>query len=91
MYGSTKDIRHNLRLIFIDGVLFIPSVTLISIATVIPFFLERLGASTLQLGMAASLALICALITQPIFGSIASRSKAIHKSFGKTILLQPLK
>ena len=88
MYGSQQDIRHNLRLFFIDGMLFMPALTLLSIATVIPFFLEKLGASTIQIGMAASLALICTLITQPLFGSISSKVKSLSKTFGKILLIQ---
>jgi len=88
MYGSKKDIKHNLTLFFIDGMLFMPAMTLISITTVIPFFLEQLGASTFQVGMAASMAFICTFMAQPLFGSIASRTKLMHKTFGKILLMQ---
>ena len=88
MYGNPKNIRHNTRLFFTGAMMFTPSLTLISIATVIPFFLERLGASTIQIGMAAALALICMLVTQPFFGSLASRKVLLHKTFGKILMLQ---
>ena len=88
MYGNQKDIKYNLKLFFIDGILFTPTLTLISIATVIPFFLERLGASTFQIGIAASLGLVCTLITQPFFGSFASRPQILSKTFGKILLIQ---
>lgn len=88
MYGSRKDIKHNLTLFFIDGMMFMPAMTLISIATVIPFFLEQLGASTIQVGMAAAMAFICTFMSQPLFGSIASRAKLMHKTFGKILLMQ---
>ena len=90
MYGSPKDVRYNLRLFFIDGMAYMPSLTLISVATVIPFFLERLSASTFQIGLAAALAGICALITQPLFGSLASRAKNTSRAFGQILLLQRL-
>lgn len=88
MYGNPKNIRHNTKLFFTGAMMFTPSLALISISTVIPFFLERLGAATMQIGMAAALALICMLITQPFFGSLASRKVLLHKTFGKILMLQ---
>jgi len=54
MYGSQKDIKHNLLLFFVDGVVFTPAMTLISVTAVIPYFLAQLGASTFQIALAAS-------------------------------------
>ena len=88
MFGSEKDIRRNLFLFFIDGVVFTPAMAFISITTIIPFFLEQLGASTFQIAIAASMVMICSLVTQPFFGSIASRSQKMNKTFGKILLLQ---
>ena len=88
MYGSDKDVRHNLSLFFIDGLVFPPAMTLISITSVIPYFLEKLGATTFQIALAASLALICNFVSQPFFGHIASHSQLMHKTFGKILLLQ---
>ena len=88
MYGSKKDVKHNLFLFFVDGVVFMPAMTMISITTVIPYFLEQLGASTFQIALAASLALICNFIAQPFFGHIASRSKVMHNTFARILLLQ---
>jgi len=88
MYGSEKDIRHNLKVFFIDGVSFMPSMALISITSVIPYFLDELGATTFQIALAASLALICCLLPQPVFGFIASKSVMMHITFGKILLLQ---
>jgi len=88
MYGSKKDVNYNLSLFFVDGILFVPAMTLISIATVIPFFLEQLNASTFQIAMAASMAFVCTFASQPLFGSIASRAKLMGKTFGKILLLQ---
>jgi len=88
VFGSEKNIRHNLRLFFIDGIVFMPAMTLISITTVIPYFLEQLGASTLQIAMAASMAMVCTFITQPLFGSLASRARELRRTFGKILLTQ---
>jgi len=88
MYGSQKDIRHNLKLFVMDGVSFMPSLALISITAVIPFFLDQLGATTFQIALAASMTMICALLTQPLFGVIASRSAVMNRTFGKILLLQ---
>ena len=88
MFGSEKNIKYNLRLFFIDGVVFMPAMTLISITTVIPYFLEQLGASTFQIAMAASMAMICTFITQPLFGSLASRVRVLRKTFGGLLMTQ---
>ena len=90
MYGSSKDIKHNLKLFFVDGIFSTPAMTMISVTTVIPFFLEEYGASTFQIGLAASLALICTVLTQPLFGSIASHTRLMHNTFAKILLLQRL-
>ena len=88
MYGTEKDIRRNLFLFFVDGVLFEPGMTLISITAVIPFFLEQLGASTIQIAIAAALTYICCFVAQPFFGSIATRSRKLHRSFANVLILQ---
>ena len=67
-----------------------PAMALISITTVIPFFLEQLGASTFQIAMAASMVTICVFVTQPLFGSIVSRTKQMAKTFWKILALQRL-
>jgi len=89
-YGSQEDIRHNLKLFFVDGISFMPTMALISISAVIPFFLDQLGASTFQIALATSMTLICVLLTQPVFGYIASRSPAMNKTFSKILFLQRL-
>ena len=87
-FGSEKNIRFNLAMFFVDGILFTPSLALISIAVVIPFFLENLNASTFQIAMAASISMICIVAAQPYFGSIASRATVMSKTFGKILLTQ---
>jgi len=88
MYGSQKDVKHNLKMFFLDGISFMPTMSLISITAVIPYFLDQLGASTFQIALAAAMTLICAVLTQPLFGVIASRAKIMHKTFGRILLLQ---
>ena len=88
MYGSEKNIRHNLIMFFIDGATFMPSMALISIIAVIPFFLDQLGATTFQVSLASSMTLVCALITQPFFGYLASRSTVMNKTFARILFLQ---
>jgi MFS family permease len=87
-FGSAKNVRRNLILFFIDGITFMPTMTLICITTVIPFFLEQLDASTFQIALAASMAMVCTILTQPLFGSIASRAKSLQKTFTKILFLQ---
>ena len=90
MFGRKEDIRHNMRMFFFDGITFMPSMALISITAVIPYFLDQLGASTFQIALATTMALICVLITQPVFGYIASRTKVMHRTFAKILLIQRL-
>ena len=90
MYGSQKDIRHNLKMFVIDGISFMPSMAFISITAVIPFFLYQLGASTFQIALATALTMICGFLSQPLFGMIASHSTVMNRTFGKILLLQRL-
>ncbi|MCL2821178.1 MAG: MFS transporter [Oscillospiraceae bacterium] len=90
MYGSKENINHNMKMFFIDGITFMPSMALISITSVIPYFLDQLGASTFQIALATTMALVCVLVTQPVFGYIASRAKVMHKTFARILLAQRL-
>jgi len=90
MYGSQENIRHNLRMFFIDGMSFMPSMALISVSAVIPYFLDQLDASTFHIALATSMPLICVLLTQPFFGQIASRAKVMNKTFSKILIIQRL-
>ena len=90
MYGSQEEIRHNLKMFFIDGISFMPSMALLSVSAVIPYFLEQLDATTFHIALATSMPLICVLITQPFFGKIASHAKVMNKTFSKLLLIQRL-
>jgi len=88
LYGSSQDVRHNLKLFFLDAAVFAPAMTLISITAVIPYFLHQAGASTVQIGLTASSALICNLLLQPVFGRLASHSRTPHRTFAYVLLVQ---
>jgi len=88
MHDKQPHVKHNLKMFFLDGLTFMPSLALISISAIIPFFLEQLGASTLQIAMVVIIPMICMLLTQPLFGFIASRSKVLNRAFGKILILQ---
>jgi MFS family permease len=75
---------------FLDGVLFPPSMVMISISAVIPYFLNQLGATTFQIALATSMTMICMFITQPFFGYVASKSAVMNKTFFKILLTQRL-
>ena len=87
-FGEPKDIKRNIILYFFDGVTFMPSMVLLSIATVVPFFLEYLNATTFEFAVATSVTSIGMLVGQPIFGSMVSRSKLMTKTFAKVLFTQ---
>ena len=89
-FGEPKDIKRNLILYFFDGVTFMPSMALISITAVIPFFLETLNASTFQFAIATAMTTIGMLIGKPFFGSMASRARLMSRTFAKTLFVQRL-
>jgi len=89
-FGEPKDIKRNIILYFFDGMTFMPSLALISITTVIPFFLETLQASTFQFAMATSVTTIGMLVGKPFFGSMASRATLMAKTFAKVLFTQRL-
>ncbi|MCL2249201.1 MAG: hypothetical protein FWC13_08015 [Oscillospiraceae bacterium] len=88
MYSNQKDVRHNLKMFFIDGLSFMPSMALISITAVIPSFLNQLGASTFQIALATSMSFVCVLLAQPFFGFVASRAVLMHRTFSKILFFQ---
>jgi len=87
-YGNVRDIRRNLVLFFLDGAFYMPAMTLISITAVIPYFLDQAGASAVQIGLAASTALFCSFLLQPVFGHIASHARSPHRTFAYILLTQ---
>jgi MFS family permease len=89
-YGEPNNIKRNIIIFFFDGATFMPSLALLSITTVFPFFLERLQASTFEFAVATSVASVFMLIGQPVFGSIVSRTKSMTKTFAKILFAQRL-
>ena len=87
-YGSRSDVRHNLVVFFLDGVVFLPAMTLISITAVIPYFLHQAGGTTFQIGLAASSALVCNFLIQPVFVRMASGCQRPQRTFAKVLLWQ---
>ena len=87
-FGSPKDIKRNVILYFLDGVTFMPAAALLSMATVIPFFLEQLNATTTHFSIAAAMTTICSFAAQPVFASVASRTRMIGKTFAKILFIQ---
>ena len=89
-FGEPRDIKRNSILYFFDGLTFMPSMALLSMVTVIPFFLETLEASTFEFAVATSVTTIGMLIGKPIFGSMATRAKYMTKAFSKVLFAQRL-
>ena len=87
-FGSPKDIKRNVILYFFDGVTFMPAWALISMATVVPLFLTQLNATTTHFAIATAMVTICSFAAQPVFASIASRTRLIGKTFAKILFLQ---
>jgi len=89
-FGEPKELKRNIILYFFDGMTFMASFALISITTVIPFFLETLQASTFQFALATAVTTIGMLIGKPFFGAMASRAKFLSKTFAKILFTQRL-
>ncbi len=62
----------------------------LSINTVIPYFLDELGASTFVISLATILASVGVLITQPIFAKLAMKLPYKLKIFFRILLVQRL-
>lgn len=87
-YGGRAAVRRNSFLFFLDGVTFQPSLTLISMAAVIPLLLEHLGASTVQFAIATSVVSVGTFLSQPYFVSLCSRTPRMARTFAIVLLLQ---
>lgn len=85
-----KTWNRNYILLFLDKIFFINAMTFLSINTVIPYFLNELGASTFVISLATILASIGALLSQPIFSKLAMRLPYKLKVFFKILLVQRL-
>ena len=65
-----------------------PAAALLSMATVIPLFLTQLNATTTHVAIATAMTTICSFAAQPVFASIASRTRLIAKTFAKILFAQ---
>jgi MFS family permease len=82
-----KDTR-NYILMFWDTMLFINAMTFISVNAVIAYFLNSLGASTLQISLANALVSIGIILSQPIFVKLAMESSYKIKIFTRILYTQ---
>jgi MFS family permease len=73
---------------FLDKIFFINAMAFISINSVIPYFLDNLGASTFEISLASVLAALGTLITQPIFAKLAMKLPYKLKTLVKILFLQ---
>ena len=82
--------RRNYALMFMDNVLFTNAMTFLSVTAVIPYFLNRLGASAFDISLASALVGIGAVVSQPVFARLALRLPRKLKSFARILLMQRL-
>lgn len=82
--------KRNYILMFIDTILFVNAMVFLSTNAVIPYFLNDLGASTLQISLASALVSIGALISQPIFAQLAMGLSIKSIFFSRILLIQRL-
>lgn len=87
-YGGSRAVRRNVFLFFMDGVTFQPSIALISMTAVIPLFLDRLQASTLEFAIAAAIVPVCIFASQPVFVALCSRVRRMGRSFAWVLFAQ---
>lgn len=83
-------VDRNYILLFLDKIFFINAMAFLSINTIIPYFLNELGASTFVISLATILASLCALMTQPIFAKLAMKLPFKLKIFFRILLVQRL-
>ncbi|HEY5562402.1 MAG TPA: MFS transporter [Clostridiaceae bacterium] len=84
----SKVYKRNYVLIFFDSVLFVNAMAFISINTVIPYFLNTLGASTFLISLASALTSVGIFITQPIFAKMVLNETKKLGTFKKILLTQ---
>lgn len=80
--------NRNYFLLFLDTVLYTNAMAFLSINAVIPYFLNKLGASTIEISLASVLVSVCALITQPLFSGMVLKLKYKLKPFVKILFTQ---
>ncbi|MCL6442420.1 MAG: MFS transporter [Alicyclobacillus sp.] len=83
-----QDERRNYVLMFLDTVLFTNAMAFLSVSTVIPYFLTRLGGGSFTVSLANALVSIGAVITQPYFTRRATRLKRKGRVFMRILVTQ---
>lgn len=83
-----NDDARNYILMFSDNILFTNAMTFISVNAVIAYFLNSLGASTLQISLTSALVSIGAFLSQPIFVKIAMENSYKIKIFARILYTQ---
>ena len=91
-YGSQvledKDYKRNYILLFLDNIMFTNAMTFLSVNAVIAYYLNTLGASTLQISLSSALVSIGAFATQPIFAKKAMENQYKLGIFAKALYIQ---
>ncbi|MGI6539000.1 MAG: MFS transporter [Caldicoprobacterales bacterium] len=82
--------KRNYFFMFLDPILFVNAMSLISINAVIPNFLNDLGASAYQISIAIALVSIGTFISQPLFAQAAMNQPNKSASFARLLFFQRL-
>lgn len=80
--------KRNYMLMCIDSILFANAMTFISINAFITYFLNELGASTLQIGLASALVSVGVISSQPFFAQKVMNLSYKLNAFVKYMLIQ---
>ena len=83
-----KDYKRNYMLMFLDNIMFTNAMTFLSVNAVIAYYLNTLGASTLQISLSSALVSIGAFATQPIFAKKAMENQYQLGIFPKPLYIQ---
>ncbi len=83
-----KDYKRNYMLMFLDNIMFTNAMTFLSVNAVIAYYLNTLGASTLQISLSSALVSIGAFATQPIFAKKAMENQYKLGIFTRALYIQ---
>jgi MFS family permease len=82
--------KRNYILMFADTFLFTNAMTLLSVTTVITYFLNSLGAGTFEIGLANALVAVGAFLSQPLFAGKVMNLHSKKQAFVRYLLIQRL-
>lgn len=83
-----KNYKRNYVLFVLDSILFTNAMTFLSVNAVIAYFLNTLGASTLEISLVSVLSSVCIFISQPLFAKMAMERSYKVKTFTKILYTQ---